>query len=122
HRAAQRQKLVAQALHLHEDDRVGIVDRRALQVLDALAELLDHREVGVDHGVDDQIGEVIGADLAHAAAALADGLAHEAEESPSGRSCTVMSQPAPKKRLTCSSATSPSASRIVRSTTNMCLS
>ena len=80
HRPPDEDEVVPQPLQAHQ--RVvgrASVERLVFERVDPLAQLVHHREVGVHHRVDEQVGEVVGAHLAHAAPALADRLPQRAE-------------------------------------------
>ncbi len=78
--AAQLQQLALGVVDLGQLLGLGATQRRRLETLEMLAQLLDDRIVAVDHCVDERIGQVIGPGAPDGADAHPDAAAYRFED------------------------------------------
>lgn len=100
-------------MHQLQRTRPRVLQHHVFQFLGAFADVLEDGEIAVDDGVEQGIGEIVGAEPADLAAILAQAFAHRVEAA-AGRSWKLRTKLGPRIRLTWSepiSRLSPSTSK-----------
>ena len=78
-RAAQFEQIALEAVDADDEFRVGLLHDLALQSLERLAEVLEHRKIAVDQSIQQRVGQKVGAQGAHPRVVLTQPRAHRVE-------------------------------------------